>query len=399
MQELRLMAIVLLLLAPAPACSRSDSSVPSGKSSFSLPFGLVDNRVFIDVKLNGRGPFRFILDTGAGGALLNTGAANHLGLRVEDAGEEGGVGEQKEHFGRTRIEQVQIGDMQLNDLEFAVSLTGGAPHVFGTAPFDGVIGLEVFQRMVVKHDYMHRMLTFTVPEKFSYTGSGTIVHFERPRQIPVVAAELDGVAGTFGVDTGARSSLLLYVPFVKQNKLKEKYAAKVDGVTGWGLGGPVRSLLARARELKIGDLSVHDLVVRLSTQKAGATTSSAMAGLIGPDVLSQFDVTFDYSRSRIILEKNQDYGRHDSYDRSGMWMGQDGKQFTVIDVIAGGPAEAAGIKQGETILAINGESTDNLVLPDAREGMRLKPPGTNVTFLMEAAGKQRTAVVTLRDLV
>jgi C-terminal processing protease CtpA/Prc len=144
---------------------------------------------------------------------------------------------------------------------------------------------------------------------------------------------------------------------------------------------------------------VRDLVIRLSTQKTGLTTSSAMAGLIGPDVLAQFDVTFDYARSRIIFEKNQNYGRRDSYDRAGAWMGQSGKHFTVVDVIAGGPAQEAGVKQGDTILAIDGETTDKLVLPDIRESMRRRPVGDKVSLLLESEGKQRTAVITLRDLV
>jgi membrane-associated protease RseP (regulator of RpoE activity) len=217
----------------------------------------------------------------------------------------------------------------------------------------------------------------------------------------VVAGVLDGVAGNFGVDTGARSSLLLYGPFCAQNNLQEKYGAKLEGVTGWGIGGPVRSLLARAKELQIGDVVVRDPVIRLSTQKTGLTTSSAMAGLIGPDVLSQFDVTFDYARTRIIFEKNKNYGRRDSYDRAGIWMGQDkdGKHFAVVDVIAGGPGAAAGVKPGDEILAINGENTANLILPDVRETIRREAVGGKLTLLLESQGKQRTAVVTLKDLV
>ena len=138
------------------------------------------------------------------------------------------------------------------------------------------------------------------------------MRFERPRQIPVVAASLDGVPGNFGVDTGARSSLLLYGPFCAQNNLQEKYGAKLEGLTGWGIGGPVRSLLARASTLQIGNVTVRDLVIRLSAQKTGLTTSSATAGLIGPDLLSQFDLIIDYARTRIIFEKNKNYGRRDS---------------------------------------------------------------------------------------
>jgi hypothetical protein len=207
------------------------------------------------------------------------------------------------------------------------------------------------------------------------------------------------VPGKFGIDTGARSSLLLYGPFVAKNNLAQKYDAKLEGVTGWGIGGPVRSLLARAKELTFGNVAVHDLVIRLSTQKTGLTTSSAMAGLIGPDVLSQFDVTFDYSRRRIIFEKNVNFGRRDSYDRAGVWMGQAGKHFAAVDVIAGGPAFEAGVKTGDLILAIDGVDTGKLLLPDVRERIRRAAADSTLRLLLESHGKERTATLALRDLV
>jgi Aspartyl protease/PDZ domain len=383
------------------AARRGSSAIVDSKTTFTLPFDLVDNRVFIKASINGRGPFHLLLDTGAGGVTVSTDVAQQLGLHVADAGNGQGVGEKTVHAGAAQIAQIQIGNLALTDEDSNVMDLSDAPQVFGTKPFDGIIGLPVFERMVVNHDYVNRVLTFTAPDKFDYTGAGVIVPFDRPRQIPVVAAALDGVAGSFGVDTGARSSLLLYGPFCAQNNLQQKYDAKLEGVTGWGIGGPVRSLLARARTLQIGGVTARDLVIRLSAQKTGLTTSSAMAGLIGPDVLSQFDVTFDYTRTRIIFEKNKNYGRRDSYDRAGIWMGQDkdGKHFSVVDVIAGGPGAAAGVKPGDQILAINGESTASLILPDVRETIRREAVGNKLTLLLESEGKQRTAVVILRDLV
>jgi hypothetical protein len=395
------LALVLVSAAFLGATSQAESkfSIADGKTTTQLPFELIDNRVFVEVQLNGRGPFHFILDTGAGGFAIVDEVAERLGLQVKDAGQENGVGEKKVRTGGTQIAKVQLGDLRFEDLEATVFPDLGSGNVFGKQPVDGVVGLDVFQQVVVKHDYIHKILTFTLPDRFNYGGSGVVVHFERPRQIPVVEAELDGVRGKFGIDTGARSSLLAYGPFVDKNKLKEKYDAKLEGVTGWGIGGPVRSLLARANELKIGEVVVHDLVIRLSTQKQGLTTSADMAGLIGPDVLSQFDLTVDYPHNRLIFEKNEHYGRWDSYDRAGMWMGQDGEHFTVVDVIAGGPADEAGIKQGESVLAIDGVSAEKLVLPDVRDQMRHDRAGTRIALLLESNGKRRTVVVTLRDLV
>jgi hypothetical protein len=395
---------LLCILSPAaflamPAQADSKFSIAHGKRTTRLPFELIDNRVFVEVRLNGHGPFHFILDTGAGGFSIDDAVAQKLGLQVEDAGQGTGVGEKTVRVGRAHLAEAQIGDLRFEELTVGVFPGGDSGNVFGKKPLDGIVGLEVFQHVVVKHDYIRCVLTFTLPDRFSYSGRGVIVHFDRPRYIPVVDAELDGVPGKFGIDTGARSALLAFGPFAEQNQLKEKYDAKLEGVTGWGIGGPVRSLLARAKELRIGKVVTRDLVIRLSTQQKGLTTSSGMAGLIGPDVLSQFNLTVDYSRSRIILEKNKRYGKRDSYDRAGMWMGQDGGHFIVVDVIKGGPADDAGIKQGETILSVDGVSTDQLVLPEVRERMRREAVGRRITLSIMSSGTKHTAVVTLRDLV
>jgi hypothetical protein len=394
----RLLLVLLFALLGCSTTPAASFKIDGGHSTFTLPFHLVDNRVFIQVRLNGQGPFHFILDTGASGTIMRS-TAQRLGLKITNESQQSGVGEKTVLAGETHVNEMQIGDAHFFDLDVGVLPGDDSAEVFGTQPLDGIIGLEVFQRLVVKHDYVNKLLTFTLPDRYTYAGKGSVIAFERPAQIPVVVAELDGIKGRFGVDTGARSALLLYGPWGDTNHLREKYHATVEGVTGWGIGGPVHSQLARAKRLKLGDAAVEDIVIRLSLQKGGVTTWSSMAGLIGPDVLSQFDVTFDYARKRIILEKNSDYGRHDSWDRAGMWLGQEGDHFHVLDVIADSPAADAGLKPGERVFAINGKPAATYFLPDFRDSMRRLPVGTKITFQVGKDEARRTVTLQLRDLV
>ncbi len=322
-----------------------------------------------------------------------------LGLKIVNESLQSGVGEKRVASGETRLRELQVGDAHFFDLDMGVLPGDDTAEVFGTQPLDGIIGLEIFRQLVVKHDYVHKELTFFLPDHFTYKRTGTVIAFERPSQIPVIEAALDGVRGKFGVDTGARSAMLVYGPWAGANHLREKYHASVEGVTGWGIGGPVRSQLARAKSLKFGGTSVQDLVIRLSLQKSGLTTSSSMAGLIGPDVLSQFDVTFDYARSRIILEKNATYGRHDTWDRAGMWLGQEGDHFHVVDVIERSAAADAGLKTGDKVLAIDGKAASTYFLPDFRDSMRRLPDGTKVKLEIDSAKGKKSILITLRDLV
>jgi hypothetical protein len=366
-----------------------------------LTFELIDNRVFVDVFLNGKGPYKFIFDTGAVAAVSDA-VARDLKLKVEDAGEGGGVGEKTVRGGRTHIAEVKLGDVSLRDQDFGVLALDDAPAVFGSKPVDGIIGLPVFEKAVVAIDYLKKQVTLSPPEKFTPPAGVVTVPFQRRGHIPVIDGQLDGINGRFAVDTGARSALLVYGPFAEQHKLAEKYHATVEGITGWGIGGPVRSLLARAQTFKLGTAEVHDLVIRLSTQHAGATTATDIGGLIGPDILKQFTVTFDYSHSRMLLMKNSNYGRRDTWDRTGMWISaetRDAKEWRVLDVMANSPAAQAGIHVDDRIVTIDGTPVSSLVLPDVRDSFRTLPLGSKVKLGFRRNGQPHTTMLTLRDIV
>ncbi|PYS52562.1 MAG: hypothetical protein DMF68_01215, partial [Acidobacteria bacterium] len=248
--------------------SSSDFTV-AGKSSTSLPFDLIDNRIIINISLNGKGPFRFIFDSG-GVAVISPEVARDLGLKIVGTSTDGGVGEKTVERGATAISEVKVGDIRLADEEFGVISFADTKYVFGANRIDGIIGYPLFKRFVVKIDYERQRLTFTEPSAFAYHGGGTIVALDFDAHLPLVNGSIDGIPGIFVIDTGTRSALLLYGPFKEKNNLRAKYKASLEGVTGWGIGGPVRSQLARIDSLKLGAVEVHNLVARLSLQRSGA---------------------------------------------------------------------------------------------------------------------------------
>jgi hypothetical protein len=266
----------------------------------------------------------------------------------------------------------------------------------------GVIGLPVFEKAVVTFDYVARRVTLTAPDKYAADKNAIIIPFKLRGHIPVLDGALDGIAGRFAVDTGARSSLLVYAPFAERNKLRDKYHASVEGITGWGIGGPVRSLLARASSFALGPTEVHDIVIRLSTQRAGATTATDIGGLIGPDILKQFTVTFDYPHSRMLLVKNSNYGRRDTWDRTGMWMAAEApnaSDWRILDVLPGSPAAQTGLAVDDRVVRIDGKHVSELVLPDVRDSFRTRAAGTKVHLEVKRGTSTRTFDLTLRDIV
>jgi hypothetical protein len=399
LQSMSFPAQQLLTAGERQQTPSADFKIANGKTSTTVPFDLIDNRIVINVKLGGKGPFRFIFDSGAS-AVVAPEVVRGLGLNIENLQTGGGgVGEQLVERGETTIPTVEVGDIHLPAQEFGVLSFADTKYVFGANRIDGIIGFPLFKRLVVRVDYERKQLTFTEPSQFTYKGQGTIVPIDFDRHLPLVKGELDGVPGIFVIDTGARSSLILYGPFIERNNLRTKYKASFEGITGWGIGGPVRSQIVRVKTLKLGAVEVQNLIARLSLQKSGALTSANRAALVGPDVLKQFTTIFDYSRRQMIFEKNGQYGKPDSYDRSGMWFGQDGNHFEVIDVIAGGPAAEAGIRVGDQILEIDGKAVEQLDLPSVRLRFKNDSPKKRVRLVLQRDGEKREVSLILRDLV
>jgi len=387
-------AMALLVLVSASSAAVSEP-VPLER----IAFELIDNRIFVNVMINGHGPFHMILDTGAGLAVSPE-VAKKAGLIAGSTREDGGVGEKSVRAQDTHVRELSVGSLRFSNLECSIIVTDDSPYVFGKVPVDGFLGSEVFEKYVVRHDYQHRELTFYDPKSYIYSGNGESVPFERQGNIPVIHATFDGIDGRFGVDTGARSALILYGPFVADHQLAEKYQPKFQGVSGWGLGGPVRSYMVRSQSLKIGPFELHGLVARLSLNKSGATVSTSKAGLIGPDVLKQFTFICDYARQRLIFEKNSAFGLRDNYDRAGVWLAQKGDAFEVFDVLLGGPAEKAGLKVGDRVLTIDGKDTAQIALTELRDHWKTAEPGTVVKLQVQNASHEKREVqLVLRDLV
>jgi hypothetical protein len=262
-----------------------------------------------------------------------------------------------------------------------------------------MIGYEVFKRFVVRVDYERSQLTLTLPEAFKYQGAGTAVPFQFNDRIPQVEGSIDGISGKFDIDTGSRLSLSLLKPFAEKNDLRVTMAPRFEAVTGWGVGGAARGLVARARELRLGDVPVQSPVTEISLQQKGALVSPYVAGNVGAGVLKRFNITFDYSHQRIFFETNSATARRDVYDQSGMWLNRADAALKVFDITPGGPAESAGLKVDDRIVAVDGTPISDNSLVTLRNRFRTETPGTKIRLTIESSEGKREVTLVLKDLV
>jgi predicted aspartyl protease len=379
-----------------PPAPRPDFSFARGKRESTLPFRFVNNHIYVDAKLNGR-TFGLLVDTGAANVMTPT-VARALRLSSVGNAQVKGVGEFTEHAAFTRVATMGIGDVRLKDQVFAVVPLEKLGEVEGV-PFHGLIGYELFKRFVVRVDYASRTLTLSDASAWRGVDAGVAVPFVFNGTVPEIDGEIGGVAATFDVDTGSRASVGLNSPFVQRHALRARFKPSIDAVTGWGLGGPTRGTLARAPNVRVGTVVVPDVVVDMSLQRLGALTSAQPSGSIGSGLLKRFVVTFDYPRQRIHLSALPGAGARDGYDRSGLWLNLGAGGFRIDAVVAGSPADEAGLRDGDMIVAVNGVRAGQLSLNDVRDRLREAPAGTVVRLSVRRGRTTREVTIKLRDLI
>lgn len=367
------------------------------KPTATIPFRLVDNRIFIPVTLNGSGPFQMMFDTG-GMNVIHTQYARRLGLEVKEGPIVPGTGGEMAKTGRAVLREIKVGPIVMNDQRAIVMENHDGKDVFGTFAFAGIVGRELMDAYVIRIDYQRRELAF-FDKSYEYHGPGDILAADENFNIPVVAGKIDDVDARLGLDTGARTSIVLYAGFIAEQRVRERYQPKFSGITGWGIGGPIRSDLVRIGSVALGSAQIRQPVARLTLMKTGLTTGNQISALIGPDILRRFVLYVDMPRNRVIFEKSPDFTAAEVYDRSGMWIGQDGDAFVVMDVMKGTPADAAGLAVGDRIVRVDRKATAQLLLPEVRNRFRREPSGTTIVLTTERGGKRADRKLVLRDFL
>jgi hypothetical protein len=368
-------------------------------SAVSSPFTLIDNRVFVPTTLDGRGPYSFVLDTGVDGWGVAASVANQLGITQGKADQIEGAGEARDTVREVTLRRVDLAGLPFSD-QPAVSVDLSAlDALIGFRHFDGVAGKPVFDKYVVDLDFTRSRVRFLSPAEYSPPARAKVVPFELyQKTIPVVNGTIAGVKGVFLIDLGDRSSLTLFGPFWRAHHLDRVFGPGVVALTGYGLGGPVKGELVRVPEFTMAGVRVRGVVARLSLQKAGAFATPGVLGSIGTGVLKRFNVTFDYSRNRMLLQEEPSRDVPDEADRSGLWLGRSGSDFEVFDVVPNSSAARSGIRKGDIVTAIDGAPTKQLDLFATREELK-SPAKSAVSLTIREGSRSRVVTVVLHDLV
>lgn len=369
-----------------------------------LPFELIGNHIFIQLRVNGSPPLDFIFDTGASTTVVHDATARMLELPEDlHAMATGTAGE----VPVVMSEDVSL-ELQGLPLQHLHVIQAPLEHLgrYIGRPIDGIIGYELLSRYIVQLDFdRHRLMLyeFQAPPNFPEEG-GQRLAFDLHLNLPMVYTRLIGPGGHayeghFLVDTGAGSALILNAPFVSREDLIE-LAPSCYPNRSYGLSNQTaESCIGRVEAFFWGDHEFANLPAKFSMAYQGVEAQDLFIGIIGNELLRKFNLTFDYQRQLIHFAPSLDYPHPFAVNCSGLKLQLD-EQFRhveVLDVILDSPASQAGFRRGDIIHEINGRSVHELSLPELQA--HLQQAGTQVELVIQRGRYILNKILRLKPLI
>lgn len=302
-----------------------------------IPFEFENNQVFVKVGINDAAPAWFLLDSGAGGSVIDTTTAQTFNIKTE--GETRGTGAGKGTYKVTFARDITY---RLPGAAFTVPssyvIDFSAQREIVERDVAGLLGYDFFTRYVVDVDYDAEVMTLYDPATFDPRGRGTIVPFRFVKKVPWIklrvklpnrkAVETEALVDS-GSQDGVNADVLAQSP------------RHIEVTGGVGLGEEFRVVVGRAESVQIGPYTMR-----------GPVGGAGREPLIGNEVLRRFHVIFDYPHQRLILAPNRHLHDAFDFDAGGITVRRthDLQDFVVHDAVAG-----SALKVGDVITHVDGQ--------------------------------------------
>jgi len=254
----------------------------------------VSTRMTVEVLVNGRGPYRFLVDSGADTSVVGLRIARELQLPVASPAILHGM-TASARVDRVKVDQLSLGQSTFRNLELPALREqdlGG----------DGMVGIDALVEQRLMMDFEKRVIKAEDARQPAKLLDGEIVVTARRRrgqliltQVKAVGLPLEAV-----VDTGSEitiGNLALRDKLIRGNR--DKFlTVRATGVTGV----TIELQLARIGELRLGSVTLRDVPIAFADvppfQVFGLSKGPAL--LLGTDLLETFRrVSLDFRARKV----------------------------------------------------------------------------------------------------
>lgn len=312
----------------------------------SVPAQIIGNHFIVEAKWDKRGPWHFLVDTGSSVTLVSQEFARRYvndkaalaapPVRVTSADGNSTL------LPAVTIRRIDLSEAHFENVQALVRDFSDISAHLGIK-IDGVLAFPLFRNTVVTLDYPASKLLMSPVGEPQYLPGSTI-KFNNMQRTPLIPIKVGRTTLIALIDSGSDGPLLL-----NPLGLDLQYSAspRPGTVVGTLTGNRSQEIGRLAVPLTVGLYRIPQPVVDLTDQLSA----------LGGEVLRNFSVTFDQAHNQVTFHRADFTAITIPPRRScGLAFSKGPTYWRVVGVVPDSPADQAGIKEGELVTRINGES-------------------------------------------
>lgn len=253
------------------------------------------SRLFIDVIVNGKGPYSFLVDSGADRSVVGATLAEQLALPIEDNVM------LRSMAGSSEVRTVLLEALKMGNSEIGPIRAPALPERFIGA--DGIIGIDALADQRLLMDFDDKTVTIQDSRVAPRFDAGEIVVTARRRkgQLILTQASLDGTSTFAVIDTGSEISMAnsaMLARLMRGRRQPVMQPIEMLSVTGT----PFVAQIAVVPELRIGGIVLQNVQIAFTDAPPfdlfGLSDRPAL--LLGTDLLKSFRrVSLDFRNRKV----------------------------------------------------------------------------------------------------
>jgi len=282
-------------------------SAQTVKTSIEVPFEFVHNQIVVEVRIAGKGPFNFLVDTNTDPSAIDSATARELGLQLGAQGAQAsGGGSERNTVYPTRLTQVELRGITAKEIAAAaVDLTGISKKI--ERPIHGVLGYSFLKDRIIQIDYPNSKLRFFTQSPYPHIqlGPNTVNLIAAPfryedGRVTIDSLYINNEKMRAALDTGSSGGFALTPEAVAILKLEDQgHEVEGDSV---GYNGAYKTKAGVLKSVRLGRYSVDSVPATFWLPNTGHDGQKFQVN-IGNGFFQSFIMTFDFKGKMVVFER------------------------------------------------------------------------------------------------